>query len=333
MTDASAVKHQQLRVLEAVVRRRSFTLAGKELKMSQPAISQHMRALETACGVRLVERVGHSVVPTPAGEALYNAVRHLVRVERDVQAVVAGLGEGAHASLTVGANTTGGMYLAPRLIRYFRRLHPRVEVRLSIADTPTILNRILDRSVDVAVVGGPIDPKRFDVRTLCPDELVPVSAPDHPLARRTQVDIRDLADAALIVPATGSTTRAFILARFRDEHVQPHIAMEFDATENIKKAVEAGLGVGVISRWAVRRELDIGALTALTVAGFPLVREYQMVGRRGVAGSPSVERFMEVAAELREELALGPPQDAPGAMGEPANRARRRPTTKANTAS
>lgn len=302
MSQAEIAKSQQLRVFEAVVRRKSFTLAARELKMTQPAVSQHMRSLEDACGVRLVERIGNSILPTPAGSALYPAARHLGRVERDLQAVVSGLRGGARGSLTVGGNTTGGMYLVPRLVRKFKASYPDVEVTLVIADTPNILARIIEREVDVAVVGGPVDPRRFQVSSLCADELIAVAGPGHPILGRGRLGLRDLAQEPLVVPTAGSTTRAFILEKFKEERVHTRISMEFDATESIKKAVEANLGLGIISRWAIEQELAMGALVMLDVEGFPLHREYELVSGRTPQPSPVVDRFRESAQTAGKDI-------------------------------
>ncbi len=272
--------------------------------MSQPAISQHMRALEELCGVKLVERVGNSIIPTSAGAALQSSVRQLVRVERDLESVIGSLRDGNRGSIILGANTTGGMYVAPRVIRAFRHSSPEVEVKLAIADTPSILEGLIERSIDLAIVGGPVDPHRFQVQDLCPDELVAVASADHDLASRERLTLHELAMYPLILPATGSTTRAFILQRFREEQVHAQIGMEFTATENIKKAVESNLGVAVISRWAIERELALGILSELPVDGFPLSREYQLAGRKGGARAPAINRFIEVAEGMRDQLQL-----------------------------
>lgn len=301
----SGIKSHQIRVFEAVVRRKSFTAAGRELRMSQPAISQNMRSLEEGCGVKLVERVGNRVLPTGAGAALYSSARHLIRVEQDIEDVLAGLSEGDRGTLVVGGNTTGGMYIVPQIVRLFRHQVPNVEVSLAISDTPTILEGILDRTVDVAVVGGPVDPRRYDVRCLCPDELVPVVSSSHEFAGQSSLSIEDIGMQPLIVPSSGSTTRAFILQCFREGRVHARIAMEFNATENIKKAVESNLGIAIISRWAIQRELALGILAELDVAGFPIKREYQLVSRHAGNPPPVVERFLSAAEASKASLRLG----------------------------
>jgi DNA-binding transcriptional LysR family regulator len=264
-----------------------------------------MRSLEDVCGVKLVERLGNRVQLTPAGAALHASVRGLVRVERDVEAVIDGLRQGDQGSITVGGNTTGGMYIVPQIVRHFRSRSPSVDIKLAIADTPSILEDIADHAIDVAVVGGPVDPHRYDVRFLCKDELVPVASAEHPLAGGTELTLKDVGSEPIVLPSTGSTTRAFILQRFREQHVQIHVAMEFNATENVKKAVESNLGIGIISRWAIQRELALGILTVIDVDGFPIEREYQIVSRQPRGHSPTVERFIATVEEVRPLLELG----------------------------
>ncbi|HEV3308994.1 MAG TPA: LysR family transcriptional regulator [Chloroflexota bacterium] len=293
---------QQIRVFDAVIRRKSFTRAARELKMTQPAITHHMHVLEDMCGVKLVERIGNIVVPTDAGVVLHRTSKELIGLEHDLEAVISGLREGVRGSLAVGTDTTGGMNILIRILQRFRPEFPDIDVHLSFGDTTEVIDKLADRTIDLGVVRGPIPPNRFAVEALCPDQVLVVVSSRHPLAGRTSLRLEDVADIPMILPGAGSTTRAYVVERYREAGLTPRIAMEFNSTEHTKKAVEANLGGGVISRWVIEHELRAGLLAALDVQGFPLVREYQLVRRTTAVGTPALARFLATVAETRPDL-------------------------------
>jgi DNA-binding transcriptional LysR family regulator len=297
---------QQIRVFDAVVRRRSFTRAARELRMTQPAVSHHMRVLEETCGVKLVERVGNRVLPTEAGLALHDTARHLIGLEHDLEHVISGLKQGEHGTLAIGTDTTGGMNVLLRILASFRDENPDVDVRLRVASTDGVLDALTDRSIDLGVLRGTVSAKQFDVQFLCPDEVMFVVSKAHPLAAAGAVAIADIPDVPLILPGPGSTTRDYVAERFRDAGLSPRIAMEFESTEHTKKAVEANLGAGIISRWVIEPELASGSLVQVHVEGFPLMREYRLARRLNSPIAPVAVRFLSTVNEVKAQLHFGP---------------------------
>lgn len=309
----------RLHVFAAVVRCRSYTSAAAELVMSQPAVSMQVRALERELGVRLLERVNGRMQPTEAGEALYRAAVRMLNAADEAERAIAELRGGERGRLIVGANTTGGMYVVPALIRAFRERHPDVEIQLQIEHTERLCERILQNVIDLAFAGGPIDEPRFGVEHLCEDELVPILCADHPLARRSPLGLSDLAEAPLIVPEPSSRTRMLIERTLRERGLAPRIALELSGTEAVKKAVEAGLGLAVVSRFAVERELALGVLVAPRVEELCIRRHLELFYRRDKYFAPAASSFRRFAiAWARERLPGGATCAArPGAGGAP----------------
>jgi len=167
-----------------------------------------------------------------------------------------------------------------------------------------MLDKLADRTIDMAVIRGNIPPKQFEIQSLCPDQVMFVVSSRHPLAGREALSMAEIADIPLILPGPGSTTRAYVTDRFREAGQIPRIAMEFNSTEHTKKAVGANLGAGIISRWVIGDELKSGALVELQVEGFPLIREYQLVRRKGSPSSPALSRFLATLDEVRPSLHL-----------------------------
>ncbi len=302
---------QQIRVFDAVVRRQSFTRAARELKMTQPAVTHHMHVLENMCGVKLVERIGNKVVPTNAGQALHTSAKELIGLEHDVEAVITALREGEQGALAIGTDTTGGMNVLLRILQNFRQDAADVDIQLSFGTTTEILDKLADRTVDLGVLRGRVPSSQFEVQLLCPDQVLYVVSSQSPLTGRGSLKLTDVADVPLILPAPGSTTRAYVTDRFREAGITPRVVMEFNSTEHTKKAVEANLGAGIISRWVIADELAAGTLRELKVEGFPLIREYNLVQRKGAHISPALARFLSVTEEVRPSLHLDWTPDDP----------------------
>lgn len=263
--------------------------------MSQPAVSMQVRALERELGIRLLERVQGRIVPTEAGEVLYRAAVRMLNAADEAERSIADLRCGGRGRLIVGANTTGGMYIVPALIRAYREEYPGVEIELQIEHTDRLCERVLQNVIDVAFAGGPIDERRFSVVHLCEDELVPIVSTGHPLAQRRPLDAADLAHVPLIVPEPSSRTRLLIERALRERGVTPRIGMELSGTEAVKKAVEAGLGLAIVSRFAVERELALGILAIPQITGLPLRRHLALFYRRDKYFAPAADAFRRFA--------------------------------------
>jgi len=283
----------QLHVFVALVERGSYTAAAEHLHLTQPAISQQIKALENSSGIRLVERSNNRIVPTHAGEVLHKYALSMLHIEQEALHAIDDLKAGGRGRFVVGANTTGGMYVAPPLIAAYRELNPDTEVVLRIEGTEAICAAIAARSLEIGIVGGPVSDRRFHVEPLVPDRLVLIAPPGHPLALQDVVRVEDLAQQHFITARYGSTTRRLIESKFKEQGVTLRIGLELSATEDIKKAVESGLGLAVVSQWSVLREVAAGYLRQLDIEDLDLTRYYEMITHRSRYYSPAAESFME----------------------------------------
>lgn len=292
----------QLRVFAALVSRGSYTAAAEHLHLSQPAISQQVKALETSCGVRLVERRSNRVEPTHAGEVLLKYASSILHLESQAEHALEEIRSGQRGRFVLGANTTGGMYIVPPIIAAYREQHPETEVILRIDGTELLVGAVASGSVDIAVVGGPITDRRLNVEPVVPDKLVLIAAPTHPLAGSSSVQISSLADVPFVVARYGSTTRRLIETKLRQHGVTLRIAMEMAGTEDIKKAVEAGLGVAVVSQWSVLREVSAGYLRQVEILGADMTRHYEMLTHKHRYFAPAAEGFLAFMRQYGPKL-------------------------------
>jgi DNA-binding transcriptional LysR family regulator len=286
-----------LRLFLQVVEQGGVTAGAAAAGVSQPAVSAAVRTLEREVGQPLLERVGRGVRPTEAGQTLADYARRIFALEADGRRALDELRGLERGRLAVGASTTVGIYLMPRLLGRFHSRHPAIGLALDIGNTRQIVEQTRQGALDLAVVEGFVADDDLDVEPYLPDELILVAAPGDPLAVGGPIQPRDLADASFLVREVGSGTRAVVERAFARWGVTPAVAMEIGHTEAIKQAIAAGLGVSILSRLAVARELVAGALVHIPIAAEPIRREFLLVRRRAARPSRAGSAFLAILAQ------------------------------------
>ena len=285
----------QLQIFYNVAQRRSITGAATEMHLTQPAVSLQVRALEKECGISLFERGGPQLKLTQAGEALYRCAVSILHTRDEARRLMEELGAATKGKLILGANTTGGMYLLPRIVRAFREKYPETEIVLQVDATERLYGSTLQSVLDMALVGGPTRDKRFGVEPLCTDNVVVIAAPSHPFAKAGTIAVKDLKLQPCVLPQQGSRTRQLVEQRLKSAGVTLNVVMQLPGTEAVKKAVEANLGIGFVSSYAVEREAAIGALALIRIDRFEITRHMELIYRNQKYFSPVAEHFREFA--------------------------------------
>jgi DNA-binding transcriptional LysR family regulator len=300
------VETKQLRIFKTIVEVGSFTGAAEHLELSQPAISQQIRALEDALGVALLVRTVRSTRPTPAGEILLQCARYVLDKIDELERVLADHREGRGGSVRIGTPEPACNYLLPPIIAALKARLPKIDVRVASGHPPTTLSRLYGGEVDVALLPLPIDGDRLRVVEVGRDELVAIVPPGHAWSGLPEVTARDFVEQPLIVYDRESPITDRTLAFLLDEGVFPQIAVEIDHLEAMKDLVRAGVGVGIVPRWSALRELGAGALSAVTVASPRMSRVWGLCYLDGQPQSGIVRALLDVAAEtLVGRLAAG----------------------------
>jgi DNA-binding transcriptional LysR family regulator len=305
------VNVHQLRVFREVATRRSFTAAAEALMLSQPAASLHVRSLERELAVRLLERTPHGLVLTEPGEAVLAAATTVISTLEQMEQAVAEMRGARRGRLLLGANTTGGMYVAPRVIAAYRAVHPEVEIVLQIEATERIYERLAQGLLDVAIVGGPAETVRFDVRRLCADRLVLIAHPDHRIGGVPPLRLADVARQDLILAETSSRMRQLVEGVFRQAGLAVRPRLVLAGTEALKKAAESSLGAAFVSAYAVEREVATGALRELPIADAEFLRDYELVSLKGRYLTPAITGFLQFATEYGATRLVPPRLDPP----------------------
>lgn len=268
---------KQLKIFRTIVEVGSFTGAADQLGLSQPAISQQVRALESALGVALLVRAGRGARPTPAGELLVQCARDVLdRIERVERHFAEESGGGAGV-VRVGAPDPVCAYVLPGSVEKMCRALPRIDVRVTSGHPTVTLARLAAAEIDVGLVPLPIESERLRVVEAGDDELVAITAPQHPWAMRTQVDAVAFADAPVVLYDRQSAITEAALRFLLESGVFPRVAVEVDQLESVKDLVRAGMGVAIVPRWSVRREIVAGALGACALGENGLRRRWALV--------------------------------------------------------
>jgi LysR family transcriptional regulator, transcriptional activator of the cysJI operon len=250
----------RLVVFRAVAEQHSFSKAAEELYLTQPAVSLQIKALEEDVGVQLFDRTGTRIVLTEAGEVLLEYSRQanalFVKAEHEIAAL-----SGDHAGqLALGASTTIAQYLLPRLLGEFAREHPRVHPTMISGNTEQIVEAVEERKIDLGLLEGPARSRDVKTEPFLADELVLIVSAAHEWAERKSIPCSQIATAPLLMRERGSGTRRVVEMALARQGVKANalrIVMELDSTEAIKSAVEAGFGIGFVSRWAIAKDLRL----------------------------------------------------------------------------
>ena len=299
---------RHLVTFRTVVDKRSFSQAAEELEISQPAVSFQIRSLEERLGHRLLDRTGRRVSVTEAGEIVYRYAKRMIGLEAELEREVGEVGSRIAGRLVLGSSTGPGELVLPRLLGAFSRAHPDVRVSLVVSDTQTVCERVLDDELEIGVVGAARAHRGLEFEPFMRDELVAIAPPGHRLAGREAVAIEELAAEPMIMQQEGSGVRAVLEAALRAGGVRDrdlNVAMELGLQQSVKAAVLDGLGITVISRLAVEREVAEGSLVALRLEGEGLERHFFAVRAAGRTPKRVTQAFMEFARSELGALAAG----------------------------
>lgn len=299
---------RQLEVFLAVARDKSFSLAAKRIHLSQPTASEHMQELEKELGAALFARRGRAIAMTEAGRVFEAYAARIMSDVADARQAITELDGLKRGSLLIGASTTPGIYLLPSLIGHFRARHPGIELRLDIANSQIIEQRVKANELDLGVVGGhELARGEACLAAGLLDELVLVVPPHHPWAHRRDIPPTVLAEQPLLVREEGSATRRVTERSLANAGLKYTVRMELGHTEAIKQAVMAGLGVAFVSVYAISGEVAMGRLAALRLRGLPIRRHFHVIHNEDRALGASAHAFLQHLNALRAKPPALPP--------------------------
>ncbi len=294
---------QQLEVFIAVAEKKNFSRAAQELHMTQPAVSQYIQALEREVGTRLLERTNKYVKLNKAGEIVYDHAKEILGLYTKMQRLVDDLTNKTSGPLAIGASYTFGEYILPHILANMLEEYPLVNPTISIGNTRDIAEFVLKHQMDVGIVEGDFQTDKLVIEPLAEDKMFIVASPDHQLVKKKKATAQDLVKEKWIVREIGSGTRKAADNMFKSLKISPQNMMEFGSIQLIKESVEAGLGISLLSQWAIRKELAMGTLKIIEVDGLPFIRLFSIV-----TSSPyrtkALDTFLEFVREVSSDGSL-----------------------------
>ncbi|MGD8190434.1 LysR family transcriptional regulator [Brevibacillus ginsengisoli] len=289
---------QQLSVFVSVVEKQNFSRAAEDLHMTQPAVSHYIQQLERTLGTRLLERSNKFVRLTKAGEVVYHHAKEILTLYSRMQYLVDDMTHAATGVISIGASYTYGEYVLPHIIARLRDRYPLIQPTIRIGNSTEIAELIANHQIDIGVVEGDLPSQKMMMEPIADDVMVVIASANHRLAGQTEVHVSELAGETWIVRERGSGTREATEGMFAKLQISVEHVMEFGSTQIIKESVEAGLGITLVSNWAIQKELKLGTIQVLPLKGTPIIRKFSLLTQATNFQTKAMEIF---AGLIREE--------------------------------
>jgi DNA-binding transcriptional LysR family regulator len=296
----------QLEAFLQVTAHHSFSRAAEALRLTQPSITARIKALERELGDQVFERGSRGVRLTDAGTIFLPYAERMLQMLREAKEGLEEVRSGQRGTLRLGSAFTISTYVLPRILRTFRSHHPSVEVIMHTGRSEEILNMLLTDEVQMGLVTSLMHP---DVETvdLYEDDVILVTNPEHPFAANHQATIEEVGRQSVILADRSSSHYDLIQNFFRQAAVVPNVVMELDGMESTKRMVEEGLGIALLPRVCLERELKLGLLAEVTITNAPVIsRQIALIYRKSRKQARTVQAFLEVLRAIYgQELPAG----------------------------
>ena len=299
---------QQLRILKAVATEKNFTKAAEILYLSQPSLSKQIKTLEQNLDILLINRENNKISLTENGKVfLQYSERILALCEESCRALI-DLKNGDRGNLTVGASQTIGTYLMPRVLALFAQNYPQIDLKVQVNSTRLIANSVLNREIDIAVVGGEIPDdiqKNLTIKHFVEDELSLIISKSHPFAKKKKINKENLYYLNFITLNSNSTIRKFIdnvLIQNEIETKELKIVMQFNSIEGIKTAVSLGLGAAFVSSSAIEKEVELETIHVLKIENIRITRTLSIISNPECYKSKAFDLFYNELCTLKQTI-------------------------------
>lgn len=293
---------RQLQVFESVARHLSHSKAAAELYLTQPAVSMQIKQTEAVLGLPLFEQTGKKLFLTEAGRELLRYSRNILQQIEEMEAVFGEMKGLARGRLDI-AVVSSANYFMPQLLARFFQQHPGIQAALNVANRDTVLKRLEENRADLAIMGQPPAGADMQAEPFLQNPLVVIAPPGHALAQQAHITPAQLVSETFLLREPGSGTRSVAERFFASSHTQPPSTMEMDTNEAVKQSVQAGMGLGIISRHSIELELETGRLAVLDAEHFPIMRHWYIVHRKNKRLSGAAQAFRQFLLDEAERLA------------------------------
>lgn len=288
---------QHLHVFVTVVEKKNFSRAAEQLHMTQPAVSQYIKLLEQNYDQKLLDRTNKYVYLTKAGEVVYHHAKEILGLYAKMQRLIDDLSNHAHGPLSIGASYTFGEYVLPHVIAKLHNRFPEIKPSIVIGNTKDIVELVVRHQLDIGIIEGEHKNADVFIEPFAEDKMYIVAAGHHDLNKDGSDKRHKLEQERWIMREPGSGTREATEKLFSDFSITPQEIMEFGSTQVIKESVESGLGITLLSKFAIRKEIAMNLLKIIQVEGMPYKRNFSFV-----LGTSFQTKAVQVFIELLKEV-------------------------------
>ncbi len=293
----------QLHTFLEIVRLKSFSKAAQTVYRTQPAISAQVRQLEQELNTTLFDRLGTKIALTAAGRIFAEYAEKILDLRRQAQDSINELERTPRGELIIAANEATCIYVLPTVFSEYKKQFPNVQLLVDRSYGARVVQAVMENMADFGITQLPVEEKKLQVAKVHADEIKLIVPADHPLASRRTATCRDLLNAPLLLPKSG-TTRARINVWMEEVESDVSISMELDSTEMMKRFVMAGLGLSFLAASHIEEEVAAGRLAAVSLAPEPMMRTLGLIYRKDKALSKAALGFIQVTLEQSMEQAV-----------------------------
>jgi len=295
----------QLKIFCAVVEHKSFSRASEAVFLSQPTVSFQIKSLEDELGTILLDRSGREVTITRGGKELYKYARRILRLSEEAIQSIEQLKGLIKGELTIGASNIPGEYILPQLLAEFKRVHNGIDIKLIIGDSKDVVEKVLDDEVEIGVVGTKEkEGSRLVYENFTADRIALVSPAKDSWFKHDVITIEELKNVPYVLREGGSGTRSTIRLKLQDMGIKEgdlNIVMMLGSTSAVKKAIESGAGVSLISERSIENEIKAGSLKKITIKGTEFIREFFVIYKRQRFHSPATKALLQFLKDNKPE--------------------------------
>ena len=296
------MEDNRLKAFCLVVEMRSFSKAGEAIFVTQSAMSHIIKNLEDEIGVKLINRSGKKVIPTPAGWLFYNQSKKILEAYKTLGNDINKLIKEIKGPINLGASTTVAKYLLPQVLYDFSKRYPEVQINLTVSNTEAIINELIEGNIDLGIVEGNIKNKGIALEEIADDEIVLIASDENPLAKKGHITQQDFLFQPFIMPQAGSGLREFIedfLQTLKMEPKDIKVSMTLGDSELIIQMVQSGLGISFVSKWTVFRPIKEGTIKVLKLPGKSLYRKFYIASADKEPSTMVAKTFFKFIKDYR----------------------------------
>jgi len=280
-----------------VVEKQNFTRAAEALHITQSAVTLSIKTLEKEFGVKLLDRSNKYVRVTKPGEILYYHAKEILSLYNRMNRLIDDLSNSASGPISIGASYTFGEYLLPKIVSLFNKTYPLIDPNISIRNSKRVISQLLRGELDLGIIETVDNQPKLHIHSFAQDEMVVIVSKGHPLASESEVKLEDLYSETWIIREVGSGTHQAIQKLFSDNAFYPEKVRLFGSSQIIKESVEAGLGISILSKYIIRKEITLQTLRSLKIKNYPILRNFSYAIPKIDFHPKSTELFIEFLQE------------------------------------